>query len=80
MARQVPALSVCNSAVLSLFASGRTRGIALEVGSGVSHAVPIFEGFALNHAVLRLEGAGQDVTHQLKLLLEARGHHDINVR
>lgn len=72
---QVPALSVCNSSVLALFASGRTRGLALEVGGGVAHAVPVFEGFALNHAVLRLEGAGQDITYRLKLLLEARGHH-----
>lgn len=72
---QVPALSVCNSSVLALFASGRTRGLAVEVGGGVAHAVPVFEGFALNHAVLRLEGAGQDITHRLKLLLEERGHH-----
>ncbi|CAM9176842.1 unnamed protein product [Hapterophycus canaliculatus] len=71
---KVPALSVCNSSVLALFASGRTRGLALEVGGGVAHAVPVFEGFALNHAVLRLEGAGQDITHRLKLLLEERGH------
>lgn len=72
---KVPALRVCNSSVLALFASGRTRGLALEVGGGVAHAVPVFEGFALNHAVLRLEGAGQDITHQLKLMLEQRGHH-----
>lgn len=61
--------------MLALFASGRTRGLALEVGGGVAHAVPVFEGFALNHAVLRLEGAGQDITHRLKLMLEERGHH-----
>lgn len=73
--KKVPALSVCNSSVLALFASGRTRGLALEVGGGVAHAVPVFEGFALNHAVLRLEGAGQDITHRLKLMLEERGHH-----
>ncbi|CAM9450908.1 unnamed protein product [Ectocarpus fasciculatus] len=72
---KVPALSVCNSSVLALFASGRTRGLALEVGGGVAHAVPVFEGFALNHAVLRLEGAGQDITNRLKRLLEERGHH-----
>lgn len=75
MSLQVPALSVCNSSVLALFASGRTRGLALEVGGGVAHSVPVFEGFALNHAVLRLEGAGQDITHRLKIMLEERGHH-----
>ena len=55
---KVPALCFFNSASLSLFASGRTRGIVLESGGGVSHAVPIFEGFALAHAVLRTEVAG----------------------
>lgn len=71
---KVPALSVCNSSVLALFASGRTRGLTLEVGGGIAHAVPVFEGFALNHAILRLEGAGQDITHQLKVMLAERGN------
>jgi len=35
-------LSMVNSATLSLMASGRTRGVVLEVGAGVSHAVPVF--------------------------------------
>lgn len=69
----VPAISCCNTAPLSLFASGRTRGLVVECGAGVSHAVPVFEGFALNHAVLRQEIAGQDVTHQLNLLLTQNG-------
>lgn len=71
----MPALSVCNSSLLALFASGRTRGLTLEVGAGVAHAVPIFEGFTLKHAALRLEGAGQDITHRLKLMLAEQGHH-----
>ncbi|CAN0238209.1 unnamed protein product, partial [Discosporangium mesarthrocarpum] len=72
---KVPAMCPCNSAVLALFASGRTRGLTLEVGAGVAHAVPVFEGFALSHAVIRMEGAGQDVTHQMKLMLQERGHN-----
>jgi len=63
---KVSGVAFANSAVLSLFASGRTRGMLLECGAGVSHAVPVFEGFSLPHAVLKLDAGGQDVTGYLQ--------------
>lgn len=67
---KVKSLAIFNTAVLSLFSTGRTRGLVVESGEGITQAVPVFEGFAIPHAIFKMQAAGQDITARVKTQME----------
>jgi len=69
----VPALYVADQAILALYASGKTNGVVLDCGHGVTHCVPVFKGFSIPHAITRMDIAGENVTEQLNRLLMKEG-------
>lgn len=71
---QTPGLYIANQACLALFASGRTTGLVLLSGDDVSHAVPVYESFAVKASTRTLAMGGNDLTQYLADMLREKGH------
>lgn len=60
--------------VLALYSRGLQTGVVLDSGDGVTHIIPVFDGFTNTSTIKRLDLAGRAVTRQLSRLLSVRGY------
>ncbi|RUS20313.1 actin family, partial [Endogone sp. FLAS-F59071] len=68
-----PAFHTSLEAVLTLYGSGRTTGVVLDSGEGVTHAVPVYLGYSLQYAIQCFNVAGGDLSEYLGRILGERG-------
>lgn len=70
-----PAMHIAYQSRLSMYSYGRTSGLVVEVGHGVSYVVPIYEGYPLPSITGRLDYAGSDLTAYLMGLMNNSGKY-----
>lgn len=61
-------------AILTLYSQGLLSGLVVDSGDGVTHAVPVFDGYTSHHLTRRLNIAGRHITSHLVELLQRRGY------
>lgn len=66
----VPAFFLCKNAVLSAFANGRSTGLVLDSGASHTTAVPVYDGYVIQQAIVKSPLAGDFITMECKKLME----------
>ena len=70
----VPRMRIETDGVLSLYSVGTTTGVSVSSGGGVTSVIPVYEGYAIQNAIKRLDIGGNDVTEYLTRLLTEGGY------
>lgn len=69
----VPGMFIGTQSVLSIYSAGKTTGIVVDSGESITNFVPVYEGYAFPHAIVKVPIGGSDLTQFLiRLLIEKR--------
>jgi actin-related protein 2 len=68
------AVNVSIQAILTLYAQGLNTGVVVDTGDGVSHIIPVYDGYVPQNLICRLDVAGRHITRYLIKLLLLRGY------
>ncbi|CAH1262884.1 ACTB [Branchiostoma lanceolatum] len=66
----VPAVFLVQQAAMALHGQGKSTGLVVSSGHGVTEVVPVYEGHCIEHASRKLLFSGKHVTDQLGRLLQ----------
>ena len=66
----VKRLHLANSSMLGLFSYGKSSGLIIDSGFNVTSTVPIYEGFPLTHASVKINYGGEDISKNLLDLIK----------
>lgn len=68
------AINFAIPSILSLYSTGKTTGVSIDIGDGVCSIAPIFDGFTLPNSIKRINIGGRDVTKQLQIEIMKEGY------
>lgn len=69
----VPSLAFIPSGMCALYSTGRTTGVVLDSGEGVTQVIPVYDSYIIKHGASRFNSGGNDVTEHLRTILFERG-------
>ena len=61
----VKRLHIANSSMVGLYSYGKTSGLIVDSGYNVTSTVPVYEGYPLAHASLKINIGGEDLSKNL---------------
>jgi actin len=71
---KVQGLCLANHCTMTLFSTGKVSGTVVDSGGGVTHTIPVYEGFSLPPALEHSDISGKAISDYLEKLLVEKGH------